>query len=128
MVRGCYHNEWVKGCTLCDLYFTREDYRRAMDALPPLPQTATPIRIMPAQQSRGPGLLRKAANFGKAVVQHAAAGWQTISDGQKRIRLTICEACPEFTQERTCNRCGCYMDVKAGWKEQKCPLNKWPDD
>ena len=74
-------------------------------------------------------LLRMAAGFGGAVVKHALAGLPLVSAEVKAERLATCEGCEKFDQHnpkfRTCSVCGCSMDVKAGWAEQKCPLGKW---
>lgn len=74
-----------------------------------------------------PGLLRKAANLGKAVAQHVAGGLQHVTEEQKLARLAVCAGCPAFdAHNRTCILCGCYLDIKAGWKSSSCPSNKWP--
>ena len=72
-----------------------------------------------------PGLFKKAANLGEALIQHAMNGFENVPDEVRKIRLEICEACEEFTEQRSCNACGCYMDIKARWSAMKCPKNKW---
>ena len=39
-------------------------------------------------------------------------------------RLDICSQCL-FYKENKCNKCGCYMPIKAALPFSKCPLNKW---
>lgn len=56
----------------------------------------------------------------------------------KNKRIKICEACPEFKkQRRVCSVCSCFIDIKAGLKQNRnpkkrgrieithCPLGKW---
>ncbi len=77
-----------------------------------------------------PGLLRKAANFGKAVVKHVADGGKHVSDEVYLARLSVCANCPSLDpvklrcKERTC---GCRLKTKARWRSESCPLNKWPN-
>lgn len=73
-----------------------------------------------------PGLLEKAMNLGKAVVEHVAAGMPTLDDEAAGARLAICRACDRY-EDGTCQVCGCFMPVKARWAEQQCPLEKWPE-
>jgi hypothetical protein len=74
-------------------------------------------------------ILRLGMNFGRAVVQHVAAGMPLVSSEVKAERLDTCENCVVdgrlILQNRKCEFCGCNMDVKAGWMEQKCPLGRW---
>ena len=75
---------------------------------------------------RPPGLLTKAANVARAVIDHAVAGFPEASEETARARLTICRSCPDLdAAARSCNRCGCKMDVKVYWSEQACPAGKW---
>lgn len=65
---------------------------------------------------------------------------ENVSEAEKKVRLAVCAACPEFdAEERRCTRCGCFMDVKAGSLTNRnperalrieithCPLGKWGD-
>ena len=76
-----------------------------------------------------PGLLRKAANFGKAVVKHVADGGKHVTDEVYLARLSVCANCPSLDpvklrcKERTC---GCRLKTKARWRSETCPLKKWP--
>jgi len=72
-----------------------------------------------------PGLWRRVFNFGKAAVEHAAAGFPQADAETYRKRLATCEACAYFTAARGCQKCGCRIDLKARWREQRCPIGKW---
>jgi hypothetical protein len=81
--------------------------------------TSAPVPVVPS-------LLRKAANFGKAIVDHVAAGMPTASDATVRERLATCQECDRFGAEnRECLVCGCQLDIKVRWAEQRCPIGKW---
>ena len=76
-----------------------------------------------------PGLLRKAANFGKAVVKHVADGGKHVSDEVYLARLSVCANCPSLDSEKLrCKErtCGCRLKTKARWRSETCPLKKWP--
>jgi hypothetical protein len=80
-----------------------------------------------ANKEELPSLLRRAANFVQATAQHVVTGMKNADDTLYKERISICEKCPLFdTQHRRCKECGCFMDIKARWLEQKCPQDKWP--
>jgi len=75
-----------------------------------------------------PSLLQRAANFGRAVVEHAANGFATVDDAEYERRLSICRACPLFDAPAIVCRheaCGCQLAVKARWASSECPLSQW---
>lgn len=73
-----------------------------------------------------PNLVARAKSFVTAVVRHVAAGRPVVSDDEKRRRLTICNACPEFSPlTASCNLCGCRLNTKAAWALESCPIGKW---
>ena len=83
-----------------------------------------------------PGLLKKAANFTKAVVKHAADALERLPEEQYYERLAVCEGtdntppCTTFNPEKgTCRdwRCGCALKKKAWWRSEDCPQGKWVD-
>lgn len=73
-----------------------------------------------------PSFFRKAANLSKAIVEHAGAGFPTTDRETIDKRWAICRTCEHFDAERTiCRVCGCQLQVKIDWAEQKCPVGKW---
>lgn len=78
------------------------------------------------QPNSNPSLLQKAVNLGRAVTQHLAAGLPHTDDETVTNRLNICYACNHFDAAHTaCRMCGCNMQIKVRWLEQKCPIGKW---
>jgi hypothetical protein len=76
----------------------------------------------------GPSLARKVVNFMGAAATHVYHGMPLCKPDVKAARLAICEACTHFNPvNRSCTRpeCGCAMDVKAGWADMRCPIDKW---
>lgn len=100
-----------------------------IEHLPPV-VPASPVGV-PAPQP--PGLLRRAANFAKAAIQHAATGAEKAPEAAQALRLAICANCPlkivEPVLGEVCTHpdCGCVLKIKASWADQKCPLDppKW---
>lgn len=82
-----------------------------------------------ATPQKGPGLIRKAANFSVAVARHVADGGRNVTDEVCLARLIVCAACPSFNPEKIAcgqRKCGCRLKTKARWRSEKCPLDKWP--
>ena len=93
------------------------------------PYEITGDEMSDLSKATGPGLLRKAANFGKAVVKHVADGGKHVSDEVYLARLSVCANCPSLDPERMrCleKSCGCRLKVKARWRSESCPVGKWP--
>jgi hypothetical protein len=42
-----------------------------------------------------------------------------------KSRLEICEACPSKTVSGVCMNCGCYAQIRAFVKNNKCPKKRW---
>lgn len=90
------------------------------------PEETTTEHTVTDASPDGPGFLTKAANFGKAIITHAVAGFPEVDDDTLEGRLTICRDC-EFcdTENMICHKCGCGLSVKAKWETQTCPIGKW---
>ncbi len=55
-------------------------------------------------------------------------GTKTTEEERQR-RLAICQDC-EFLMRRNsstaqCRKCGCFVNLKDGIAEEKCPIGKW---
>ena len=80
------------------------------------------------QEQKGPSMAQKAVNFAKASARHVSSGLKSVSEETKNIRLAICNTCPHKVGEEnnpTCNKCGCFLNIKTGWASQACPIGKW---
>ena len=72
-----------------------------------------------------PSLAKQAGNLAKATLEHAMAGFKKVDEELFKKRIATCEGC-EYYRNQRCLRCGCRMNIKGQWAEQKCPENKWP--
>lgn len=43
----------------------------------------------------------------------------------KLKRLDICGKCPKLLKTGNCGECGCFVNYKTDYKDERCPLNKW---
>jgi len=51
---------------------------------------------------------------------------ERVDEEEKNRRLSICETCPHFRKKsRTCQRCGCLMNLKTLLAEAHCPDGHW---
>lgn len=39
-------------------------------------------------------------------------------------RLAVCKEC-DYLEAGTCQACGCYVELRAAVKKNKCPYKKW---
>lgn len=98
--------------------------------------------IMKASLPRGnyektePSLARKAVNLGKAVVRHAATGFQEVSQEAQDRRISLCvTGCGLYDAEKdicTHADCGCPIKHsvipglrKVQMASSKCPIGRW---
>jgi hypothetical protein len=49
---------------------------------------------------------------------------EKVSEDLFQERLEICRSC-KYLQAFTCQACGCFVEVRAAVKAQKCPYKKW---
>lgn len=83
----------------------------------------------PQPEAGEPGAMRKATNFGKAIVKHIADGLVRLDEETYQHRLSICRSCDSCDQQRMmCLQpaCGCRLRLKARWHSEVCPIGKWP--
>jgi hypothetical protein len=71
-----------------------------------------------------PSFGRKAFNFGKAVILHAADGFQRADDDVVEKREGLCNSCPA-NKGGECELCGCLVTLKVTWRSEKCPMEIW---
>jgi len=81
-----------------------------------------------ANEYKSPSIVKKIQNFATSVVNHISNGMIKVSDPIKEERMAICRACPLFnSSNKTCNKCGCFLEVKTSWASEKCPEGKWDE-
>ena len=73
-----------------------------------------------------PSFFQMARNAGASMVNHAMNSFQSVPANVKEERIKICEGCEHYNSESTrCDECGCFINIKAGWASEKCPIDKW---
>ena len=83
---------------------------------------------MQQEKQQPPNMIQKASNLAKASARHVGGGLKKVTEETKNKRLEICNSCPfkVGTEEKpTCNKCGCFLKIKAGWASESCPIGKW---
>ena len=76
--------------------------------------------------SKKPNFIKKAKHFTKAVSRHVVDGFTKVDLPQYKERIEICNGC-EFHENGHCNECGCMLSIKAWWRSENCPIDKWPE-
>jgi hypothetical protein len=82
-----------------------------------------------ARQPATLGLLKRAGSLAKAIGSETKAmiqGHPNLTAQQVAARLAVCASCDQLRSNRTCAKCGCFVDAKARFRSQACPLRKWP--
>lgn len=88
----------------------------------------------------GPPLFKRIKNFTIAAISHALAIAPTCTQGEIDQRFSACKGCELFRPDSdnadlgVCahSSCGCPVTredrfvSKLGWRDQDCPLGKWP--
>lgn len=73
-----------------------------------------------------PSTTKMAYNLAKAVTKHVAGGLRRVDVTTYTDRLQICNPC-ELRLKNRCTHedCGCFLDKKAWWESEQCPIDKW---
>jgi hypothetical protein len=92
----------------------------------PAERDALIARIAQGGEPQLPSALRMAGNFVKAAVKHVGDGMRKVELQEYQQRLEICNDCLLRVKNRcTHESCGCFLDKKAWWASEECPLEKW---
>ena len=96
------------------------------------PNTAQEPEITETTEEKTlPPILKRAATFGKAIVNHARNGFKRCPTKVYVARLDICWGCDKLIKDETrettgsCTECGCSVSSKAKWASEACPIGKW---
>jgi hypothetical protein len=50
---------------------------------------------------------------------------EKVTVGLHKKRVAICNSCPEKMQTGNCSICGCFVNDKAKYTDEECPIKKW---
>ena len=76
-----------------------------------------------------PALAVQAQSVVAAVASECDAvlsGENAIDDATRTARIAACEQCAFFiVNDRRCQKCGCWMEIKTRFRTAICPEGKW---
>ena len=68
-------------------------------------------------------------SFGSSLFDSAARFLQDPTPAPTEVkseRLAICNDC-EHQENGMCNLCGCILQLKTGFSNMRCPVDKWEE-
>jgi hypothetical protein len=68
-------------------------------------------------------------NITGKILKQVLQGDKIIApDAIQKARIQVCHSCDKYDKyQKRCYECGCYVDVKARFALEGCPLGKWLD-
>lgn len=76
-----------------------------------------------------PTLIRQAVTLISSSAKEcgsALSGESPVDDSEKARRLDVCHGCEYLiTAEQRCSKCGCFVEVKSGFRTASCPDGRW---
>jgi len=71
--------------------------------------------------------VKNLAGFSFELIKNAIqTGALQVSEEIKNQRLEICRKCEKYdAQQIRCIECGCFLEFKASFSLDSCPLEKW---
>lgn len=76
-----------------------------------------------------PSAFKMVRSLGREAWKAAKAkgqGLPVIASADKAAeRFETCQACPHFTGDGRCTKCGCFMKTKVNLETAECPIGKW---
>lgn len=90
------------------------------------------IRFKMQEEHSYPSLPEQGTNLAKFSFELLKRAFQgqalTVSQEVKENRLSICRTCEWYDSEQTrCKHCGCYLEEKARFALDSCPIGKWKE-
>ena len=76
------------------------------------------------QHSQKVSAVSMAGNLGKSLIEWSSSGFKTCEGDELNRRLDICGSC-EYSINKRCLKCGCFIEVKTRLWTSKCPIGKW---
>ena len=79
--------------------------------------------------SKYPSKINMVRNLGKDIwksAKYVGKGLPVLTSKDVVVeRYSICEQCPNLTEEGRCTECGCHMIRKVNLAAASCPIGKW---
>jgi hypothetical protein len=85
---------------------------------------------MNKKNTKYPSIAQQAKNLteatGKILGRSLSGDDVLVSNDVHQSRIEICKRCDKYDQyQKRCYECGCFIDVKARFVIEQCPLDKW---
>lgn len=76
--------------------------------------------------TKKPTKLEKLGSLTKASISFIKSGLKKSPNEIYDSRVLTCLSCTEYDiKDDSCCKCGCYINIKASWLSEECPLDKW---
>lgn len=67
--------------------------------------------------------MKRVARFIWALTKYIFVG-RNVAKKVYEKRLSECHSCQHLFKNK-CGMCGCYVEYKAKWSTESCPIKKW---
>ena len=70
------------------------------------------------------------SQIGRILAALARHPESCVDDDVYKARLAACRACPDLAYGTTCLHCGCFVAVRAKFRDRHCPSpggGRWPE-
>lgn len=126
-----FDSSLCQGKSRCEQCRTSRRYREGISALYEVPDIDFDCPF--GMDSGRPSITDRAKSLSDAIADAALRtvdGEKVFSKNtEKEYRLEVCSSCRFYQEgefpEGLCDKCGCVMQVKAGFAGSKCPIGKW---
>jgi hypothetical protein len=116
-------NKMIAGVTYTDAIYDNEEDKKLIK------NTEKLLWKKENKISKYPNTSKMIKNFAKDMWQSAKSagkGLPVLVDPEVAAeRYSICEQCPNLTEEARCTECGCFMKKKVNLAASSCPIEKW---
>lgn len=88
------------------------------------------VEFVKLGQMNYPTYAEQGKSLVKAILTDVFRGFPNVPSGEIDVRIKICESnkCQLFEPvERRCKGCGCFIDKKATYNAEQCPVGAWPE-
>ena len=71
-------------------------------------------------------MIERILSFNESLNKYINSGQSEVTDQVFFRRMKVCNGCEFYKKTLSrCDKCGCFLHIKARWATEKCPLNKW---
>jgi hypothetical protein len=87
---------------------------------------------MTKKNTKYPSIAQQAKNLteatGRILGKSLSGDDVLVSNAIHQHRIDTCKSCDQYDKyQKRCYECGCFVDIKARFVIEKCPLDKWTE-